>query len=73
MTGDVFQERLGRLLRGNPIVHNIADDELVDGKAEVPHDESTITLLETEEQIQCPLYVMSLFSCPKISSSSMET
>ena len=47
MAGDVFQERFDRVLRGIPNLHNIADDGLVDGKAEVPHDKSIITLLET--------------------------
>ena len=47
VAGDVFQERLDRVLRGIPNVHNIADNVLVDGKAEVPHDKNIITLLET--------------------------
>ena len=43
----VFQESLDRVLRGIQNIHNISDAVLVDGKAEVPHDKSTITLLET--------------------------
>ena len=47
VAGDVFKERLHRVLRGIPNVHNIADDVLVERKAEVPLDKSIITLLET--------------------------
>ena len=47
MVGDVFQERLDRIFRGMPNVQNIADVVLVDGKAEVTHEKSIITLLET--------------------------
>ena len=43
---DVFQERTDRILRGIPNGHIIAGHVLVDGKAEVPHDKSIITLLE---------------------------
>ena len=42
---DVFQERLDRVIRDIPNIHNTAEDVLVDGKAEVQCDKS-IDLLE---------------------------
>ena len=44
---DVFKEKIDRVLRGIPNIHNIADNVLVDRKAEVHHDKSIITLLKT--------------------------
>ena len=46
VAGDVFQERVDRVLRGIPNIHNIADNVLVEEKAEAPLDKSIITLLE---------------------------
>ena len=45
--GYVFWERFDRVLRGIPNIYIIADYVLVNGKAEVPHEKSIITLLET--------------------------
>ena len=46
VAGYIFQERLDRVIRGIPNVHSIANDVLVDGKVEVPHDQSIMTLPE---------------------------
>ena len=48
VAGDVLQERLdrGQSNQRHLNVHSIADDALIDGKAEISHDKSIITLLE---------------------------
>ena len=47
VSGDVFQERLDRVLRSIPNTTGIADDILSHGKDEVEHDAAVISLLET--------------------------
>ena len=47
LAGDVFQERLDRVLKSVPSTTGIADDVLCHGNAEIPHDAVVITLLET--------------------------
>ena len=47
VAGDVFQERLDRVLKSVPSTTGIADDVLCYGNAEIPHDAAVITLLET--------------------------
>ena len=47
VAGDVFQERLDRVLKSVPSTTGIADDVLCYGNAEIPHDAALITLLET--------------------------
>lgn len=47
ISGDVFQERLDRVLRNVPKVTGIADDVLCHGKTVIQHDIAVITLLET--------------------------
>ena len=44
---NVLQERCDRVLKRHPKCSQHADDVLVVGKAEVPHDKCIITLLET--------------------------
>ena len=46
LAGDVFQERLDRVLKSFPST-GIVDDVLCHGNAEIPHDAAVITLLET--------------------------
>ena len=47
VAGDVFQERIDRVLRGVPNIIEVADDILCHGNVEVTHDATVITLLET--------------------------
>ena len=47
VAGDVFQERLERVLKSVLSTTGIADDVLCYGNAEIPHDAAVITLLET--------------------------
>jgi len=47
VSGDVFQERLDRVLRSIPNTTGIADDVLSHGKTAATHDATVITLLET--------------------------
>ena len=47
VSGDVFQERLDRVLRNVPQTSGIADDILSYGTTEIQHDKAVITLLET--------------------------
>ena len=47
VSGDVFQERLDRVLRSIPNTTGIADDVLSHGKTATAHDAAVITLLET--------------------------
>ena len=47
VAGDVFQERLDRVLKSVPSTAGIADDVLCYGNAEITHDAAVITLWET--------------------------
>ena len=47
VAGDVFQERIDRVLRSVPNSVGIADDILCHGNEETTHDTAVITLLET--------------------------
>ena len=47
VAGDLFQERLERVLKSVPSTTGFADDVLCYGNAEIPHDAAVITLLET--------------------------
>ena len=47
VAGDVFQERIDRVLRNVPNSTGIADDILCHGNEETAHDAAVITLLET--------------------------
>ena len=47
IASDVFQERLGRVLRLLKGIHRIADDILIHGETEIQHDVRLLTLNET--------------------------
>ena len=47
VAGDVFQERIDRVLRSVPNSAGIVDDILCHGNEETTHDAAVITLLET--------------------------
>ena len=47
VSGDVFQERLGRVLRLVPGVHGIVDDIVIQSATENTHDGTVLILCET--------------------------
>ena len=47
VAGDVFQERIDRVLRSVPNIIGVDDDILCHGNVKVTHDAAVITLLET--------------------------
>ena len=47
VAGDVFQERINRVLKSVPNITGITEDILCHGNVEVTHDATVITLLET--------------------------
>ena len=73
VSGDVFQERLDRVLRNVPSTTGIADDVLCHGNAEIPHDTSVIALLETARAnnltFNAKKFVFKSQDCPFIGGS----
>ena len=51
VSGDVFQERLDKVLRLVPGVLGIADDIVIHGPTENTHDRAVLILCETEQPI----------------------
>ena len=73
VAGDVFQERLERVLKSVPSTTSIADDVLCYGNAEIPHDAAVITLLETARAnnltFNAEKFVFKSQDCPFFSGS----